>query len=69
VETVGKDVSPHLFRTSAASTAIAYGAKHPYLATSVLGQRDPRITDEHYVVATGLEAGNEFAEIIKGYRE
>jgi len=67
--TVGVDVSRHLFRTSAASTAIAYGTKYPYLAPGVLGQRDPRVTDEHYIVATGFEAGNEFAEIIKHYRE
>jgi site-specific recombinase XerD len=69
LQTVGVDVSPHLFRTSAASTAIAYGTKYPSLATGVLGQRDPRVTDEHYIVTTGMQAGDAYAEIIKGYRD
>ena len=47
-ETVGVDVSPHLFRTAGASTASIYGGSHPYLASAVLAHRDPRVTEEHY---------------------
>jgi integrase len=37
LETLGVDVSPHLFRTAAASTAAAYGS-------AVLNHTDPRVT-------------------------
>jgi hypothetical protein len=35
LETLGVDVSPHLFRTAAASTAAAYGGNTPYLASAL----------------------------------
>ena len=47
-ETIGVDVSPYLFRTAAASTAAVYGGKYPYLASALLGHRDPRVNEEHY---------------------
>src|SRR5205823_2138398 len=46
-ETIGVDVSPHLFRTAAASTAAAYGGNTPHLASAVLNHTDPRVTEEH----------------------
>ena len=36
LETLGVDVSPHLFRTAAASTAAAYGGNTPHLASALL---------------------------------
>src|SRR5262249_46503261 len=44
LETLGVDVSPHLFRTAAASTAAMYGGNTPYLASAVLNQTDPPVT-------------------------
>jgi integrase len=67
-ETIGVDVSPHLFRTAGASTAAVYGGKYPNLATALLGHRDPRITEEDYNRATSLEAGNTYAAITDTYR-
>ena len=68
-ETVGVDVSPHLFRMSAASTAAIYGSDTPYLGSGVLGHRDERVTEEHYNRAGSLHAGALLASIVAGYRE
>lgn len=68
-ETIGVDVSPHLFRTAAASTAAVYGGNHPHLASALLNHRDPRVTEEHYNHSTNMSAGEEYAVITKSYRE
>jgi integrase len=68
-ETIGVDVSPHLFRTAAASTAAIYGGNHPHLASALLSHRDPRVTEEHYNRSTGLSAGEEYAKITQSYRQ
>lgn len=62
-ETVGVDVSPHLFRTSAASTAAVYGGSNLHLASAVLNHNDPRVTEEHYNRPTSMNAGKIYAEI------
>ncbi len=68
LETIGVDVSPHLFRTAAASTAAVHVGKFPHLATALLGHRDQSITEEHYIRATSVEAGNMYAAIAETYR-
>jgi integrase len=68
-ETIGIDVSPHLFRTAGASTAAVYGGNHPHLASALLNHRDPRITEEHYNRATTFSAGDEYALITQFYRQ
>jgi integrase len=68
-ETIGVDVSPHLFRTAAASTAAIYGGNHPHLASALLAHRDPRVNEEHYNRAMGLGAGEEYASITQLYRQ
>lgn len=45
---VGVPVSPHLFRTSAASSAAVHGGDNPHLASGVLHHTHPRFTNEHY---------------------
>jgi hypothetical protein len=57
-ETIGVYVSPHLFRTAAASTAAVYGGKLPHLASALLGHRGARVTEEHYNDAMGFETGD-----------
>jgi integrase len=64
-ETLGIDVSPHLFRMAAATTAAAYGTSTPHLATAVMGHRDKRIAEEHYNRASSFHAGTILAEIIE----
>jgi integrase len=63
-ETLGVDVSPHLFRTAAASTAAAYGGKMPHLASALLNHTDPRVTEEHYNRASSVTASKIYAEVI-----
>jgi site-specific recombinase XerD len=68
-ETIGIDVSPHLFRTAGASTAAVYGGNHPHLASALLNHRDQRVTEEHYNRATTFSAGEEYALITQFYRQ
>jgi integrase len=68
-ETIGVDVSPHLFRTAGASTAAIYGGNYSHLASALLGHRDPRINEEHYNRAMGLSASEEYANITRSYRQ
>jgi hypothetical protein len=46
--TVGINVSPHLFRTAAASTAAVYAGNSPHLASALLHHTDRAVTEEHY---------------------
>jgi integrase len=68
LETIGVDVSPHLFRTAAATTSALYGSDMPYLASAVLGHTDPRVTEEHYIRATTINAAKECAAILRRRR-
>jgi site-specific recombinase XerD len=62
-ETVGVDVSPHLFRTSAASTAAIYGSDTPGLPSAVLSHTNARTT-ERYKRAGSMHACATYAEIV-----
>jgi integrase len=66
-EALGVDVSPHLFRTAAASTAAAYGGNTPHLGSAVLGHTDPRVTEEHYNRASSMSASRIYAEITSSF--
>ena len=65
LETIGVDVSPHLFRTAAATTSACYGTDMPYLASAVLRHPDPRMTEDHYIRATTLNAAKEYSAILR----
>ena len=66
-ETLGVSVSPHLFRTAAASTAATYGGNTPHLASALLNHSDPRVTEEHYNRASSITASKAYAEIINDF--
>jgi integrase len=66
-ETLGVDVSPHLFRTAAASTAATFGGSTPHLASALLNHTDPRVTDEHYIRPSSVRASQIYSEIIGRY--
>jgi site-specific recombinase XerD len=70
LRTIGVDVSPRLFRTAAATTAALYGADVPHLASAVLGHSDPRVTEEHYIRATTVNAAKQYAAVLRrrGYQ-
>jgi integrase len=67
LETLGVDVSPHLFRTAAASTAASYGGSTPHLASAILNHTDPRVTEEHYNRASSVSASKIYARITAGF--
>jgi site-specific recombinase XerD len=66
--TVGVGVSPHLFRTSAASSCSIWAGDQPRLASALLHHTDPATTNEHYNRATSLNAAQRFAALIKKVR-
>jgi site-specific recombinase XerD len=68
LSTVGVRVSPHLFRTAAASGAAVYGGDNPHLGSAVLHHADPRAT-EHYNRASGLSAAESFRQIVQQYEK
>ena len=65
LSTVGVKVSPHLFRTSAASSAATHGSENPYLASALLHHTHPSVTNAHYNRATSLSAGENFRQIVR----
>jgi site-specific recombinase XerD len=66
--TIGVAISPHLFRTSAASSAAINGAKNPHLATALLHHVDPAVTNEHYNRASSFSAAQSLREVLKTRR-
>jgi site-specific recombinase XerD len=69
LSTVGVKLSPHLFRTSAASAAAVYAGEHPFLGSAVLHNADPNVTQEHYNRATSLSAAESFRKVIRKYEK
>jgi site-specific recombinase XerD len=67
LRTLGVDVSPHLFRTAAASTAAVKLPGFPRLPSALLSQADPRIADEHYKRTTSLNAANVYGDFVQEY--
>jgi integrase len=68
-ETIGVDVSPHLFQAAGASTAAVYGGDRPHLASSLLNHRHVRVTEENYNRSNDISAGREYALITQSYRQ
>jgi integrase len=66
-ETLGVDVSPHLFRAAAASTAATHAGKLPHLASALLNHTDPRVTEEHYIRATSINAAKIYSALVRDY--
>jgi site-specific recombinase XerD len=64
--TVGVSISPHLFRTAAATTAALAKGDMPNLGTPLLGHTG-RATTENYIRPSSFVAGEELASVLKGY--
>ena len=67
--TVGVAVSPHMFRTSAASTAAAHHGENPYLGSALLHHTDSRVTNARYNRASSLTAAESFRQIVRQYEK
>jgi site-specific recombinase XerD len=66
--TTGISVSPHLFRTCAATTAAVHAGATPHLASAILHHRDTGTTQQHYNRASSLSAGATYQSLIGIYR-
>ena len=66
---IGVGVSPHMFRTAAASSAAIHSNSNPYLGSAVLHHRDKRVTEEHYNRASSLSAANDYGRLIRQHIE
>jgi site-specific recombinase XerD len=69
LSTVGVDVSPHLFRTAAASTAAMHCGANLNLGAAVLHQTGPTITNERYNRASSVSAAKSFRDVIRNYQK
>ena len=67
--TVGMALGPHLFRTSAASSAALHAGDNPYLGSVLLHHTDLNLTNGHYNRATCLSAAENFRQIIRLYEK
>ena len=67
--TVGVAMSPHLFRTSVASTAATLCGENPHLGSALLHHTHPGVTNAHYNRATSFTAAERFREIVRGYEK
>jgi integrase len=65
--TLGVAVSPHLFRTSAATSAATHGGATPHLASALLNHRHPVVTQQHYNRASSLSAGKAYLAVVESY--
>jgi site-specific recombinase XerD len=62
---VGIDVSPHMFRTSAASSAALHGGDNLHLGSALLHHRDKRVTENNYNFASNLSAAQSLRDLIR----
>jgi integrase len=67
--TVGVKVSPHLFRTSGASTAAIRSGENPFLASALLHHTHPSVTNVHYNRATSLSAAETLRQVVRQYEK
>jgi integrase len=64
----GQPINPHLFRDCAVSTVATDDPEHIGIAAPLLGHRDPRTTEKHYVQANALAAGRRLRRSIDRLR-
>ncbi|RTL63141.1 MAG: site-specific integrase [Hyphomicrobiales bacterium] len=65
----GVAVSPHLFRTAAATTIAAADPHRVGTATAILGHADPRTAERYYNQARSIDAGRAYHKVIHALRE
>jgi integrase len=63
--TLGVAVSPHIFRSCAATAIYTNAGDNPNLASAVLQHIDRTVTEEHYNRASSAQAARQYAEILK----
>lgn len=66
---VGVALSPHMFRTAAASSAALHCGPHRHLGSALLHHSDSATTERHYNRASGIAAANVYATIVSNIRK
>jgi site-specific recombinase XerD len=66
--TIGVSVSPHLFRTAAATTLATRAGDKPHVGGAILHHRPGPVTQQHYNRSSCMTAGNSLAAVNQGYR-
>ena len=67
--TLGVPISPHMFRTNAATTAAVHAGDQPHLGSAVLHHTHGTVTQENYNRATGISASRAYASVVERYRK
>ena len=65
----GASVNPHLFRDCAATAIVDENPDNAWAAGELLGHRDPRTTERHYIRANSLKASRALQRVILTMRE
>jgi integrase len=65
--TVGIEMSPHMFRTAAVSTAATRCGDNPHLGSALLHHTHPTVTNTHYNRATSITAAENLRQIMRRY--
>jgi hypothetical protein len=65
LSSVGLAQGPHMFRTSAESSAALHGGDNPYLGSALLHHTDSDLTNRHYNRATTLSAVAIFRQVVR----
>jgi integrase len=65
---LGIPISPHLFRTSANTTAAIHAGDKPHLGSALLHHRHPAVALENYNRASSISAGRAYRDIIQRFR-
>jgi site-specific recombinase XerD len=66
--TLGVAISPHLFRTAAATTAAIHAGDKPHLGSALLHHSHPIVTLENYNRASSISAGRAYRDVIQRFR-
>jgi site-specific recombinase XerD len=66
--TLGVAISPHMFRTAAATTAAIHASGTPHLGSALLNHRHPTVTLENYNRASSISAGRAYRAVIHRFR-
>lgn len=64
VRAFGKSINPHLFRDCVATSIAIHDPENVRMAATILGHRSFATTEKHYNLASTLEAGRSYAEVV-----
>ena len=66
---MGVGISPHDFRSCAATAAAMHAGDQPHLGSALMQHTDPRTTEKHYNRASTMSAAMAFGDMIRGLKK